>query len=546
MRSVGRHGIPFVLFGAVLACTAIVSEDAVQCVTDADCEKRGPDFEDTTCLPTGLCAPKRAPPPECTKNSDCRSRGDNQVCSSIHHRCVNVTSDECTVAYGDPLVDGTVLYGLLSEVGRDDSFYFREQQHLSAAKLAFSEFFDKAGVRFPGDRGAALVACSEHFPRKASAHLANLGVKAVIGPSSEEKQKAVVETLIPARVPSFSPWINGNPSSVLPEPAGFAWLVGAKRSDVVAPLNALLAEQEAKLKLDSGGSIQTVRVAVVVNAPPPPSFNPFAEYGALMDQRLVFNGKSAVENERDVVCDHCYKRFATSQSEKSVVDQRAAEILAFNPHFIIPFTDMDWGAQLLPKLEEKYAAAPSTTNRPIYLQPFLQIEDAGYKSLPVANADVRRRITGIRPLRDNSFEVFQNKFREAFRPVSAPQKLGPEPNPGAGRAFETALLLLFATYAALLEKVDVTPKDVIGAIENVTDSRASTKITLNDIQLGVQRLNAKSAIDLDGLFTFFDFDLQTNSAPPTWTTWCVGPAGQYDSGSRVFKGGSFGPPVFCQ
>jgi hypothetical protein len=532
------------LLGTLVACTAVVADDPVQCTVDSDCAARGPDFRDTICGPSGLCVAKPVPPPECTKNADCAAAGPDQVCSTLQHKCAPLTSEDCSVVYGDPHVDGTVLFGLLSEIGRDDTLYFRQQQHVSAAKLAFTEFFDKAGARLPGERGAALIACSEHSPRRASAHLANLGVKAVIGPSGENRQKAVVETLLPARVASFSPWINGNPSSVVPEAAGFAWLAGFKRSDVIAPLNALLAEQETRL--EAGGALAGVRVAVVLDTPTTSEFNPFAEYGDLMDQRLVFNGKSAVENERDAACGNCYRRFATNQADKSVVEQRAAEIVAFNPHFIIPFTDIDWGAQLLPELEERYAAAPKSVPRPIYLQPFLQIEDAGYKALPVMSAAIRRRITGIRPLRDNSFELFQNKFREAFRPPSAPDSLGAEANPGAGRAFETALLLLFATYAALSDNPDALSEDVVAALSKVTDSAAPTRITLNDIRVGVQRLNAKDRINLDGLFTFFDFDLATNSAPPTWTTWCVDASGQYLSGGRIFKDGTFGEPAFCQ
>jgi len=539
----------FVVLGTALACTAVVSEDAVQCSSDADCAARGPDFAGTICNPTGFCAPGQSttapgPPPECSKNSDCTARGANQVCSSISQKCIQVTSNECSVAYGTPEVDGTVLFGLISEIGRDDTLYFRQQQHLNAAKLAFTEFFDKAGARFPGNRGAALIACSEHFPRRVSAHLANIGVKALIGPSSEERQRAVVETLLPARVPSFSPWINGNPSAVIPESSGFAWLASFQRSDVVAPVNALLAEQEVKLKGAAG--LANVRVAVVINSPTTSTFNAFAEYGDLMDQRLIFNGKSAVENERDAACGNCYKRFGTSQAELAVVEKRADDIIAFKPHFILPYADIDWGAQLLPKLEEKYALQPVDVPRPIYIHPFLQIEDAGYKSLLVANADTRKRITGIRPVRDNSFEVFQNKFREAFRPPTAPEKLGPEPNPGAGRAFETALLLLFSTYAALGENQAATPEDVVAALKLVTDATAPTKITLNDIPAGVQRLNAKERINLEGLFTFFDFDVATQSSRATWTTWCVGDKGQYVSGSRVFKDGTFGPPVFCE
>lgn len=536
----------------LVACTSVVSEDAVQCSSDADCLARGPDFVDSVCNPTGLCEAK-APtavteaPPECTKTSDCSSKGANLVCSPIHKKCapLPLSDGECSVAYGDPMADGAVLFGLLSEIGHDDTLYFRQQQHLTAARLAFQEFFDKAGVVFPGNRKAALIACSEHYSRRVSAQLANIGVRAVIGPSSEERQKPVVETLIKARVPSFSPWINGNPSSVIPEATGFAWLAGFRRADVVAPLNALMAEQEAKLKADSAGAITSVRVAVIINTPSSSSFNAFAEYGDLMDQRLIFNGKSAVENQRDAACNNCYQRFETSQAALNVVAKRAQDIVAFNPHFIVPFADIDWGAQLLPKLEELYAAAPVTTNRPIYLQTFLQIEDAGYKSLNTADAAVRKRVTGIRPIRDNSFEVFQNKFREAVRPVSDPSKLGPDPNPGAGRAFETALLLLMSTYSALQDKADAAPEDVVAALKTVTDPAAATKVTLNDIQIGIAALNKKEHVKLSGLFTTFDFDGTTYSAPPTWTTWCLGDKGQYVSGARVFKDGSFGAPVFC-
>src|SRR6185369_5337153 len=105
-----------------------------------------------------------------------------------------------------------------------------------------------------------------------------------------------------------------------------------------------------------------------------------------------------------------------------------------------------------------------------------------------------------------TYEVFQNKFRDAFRPTSAPDKLGPAPNAGAGRAFETALLVLFATYAALLDNPDARPEDVVTALKVVTDASAPTRVTLNDIAVGIQRLNEKQHINLDGLFTAFDFD----------------------------------------
>ena len=531
--------------GSVLACTAIVSEDATQCSNDADCAARGPDFADTVCGPKGFCEAKPAPPPECTKNSDCTSKGSDMVCSALQQKCVSITNDQCKVEYGNPLDDGTVILGLLSEISDYDTLYFRQRQHLSAAKLAFREYFEKSGATLPGGRKAALVACTERFPRRVAAHLANIGALAVIGPSDEARQRAVVETLAQGKVPSFTPWMNGNPSAVIPESQGIAWIASFLRPEVVPPLNALVAEQETRIRTTRTPAPSSIRIATVINKPTTSTFNSFAEYGELMDQRLTFNGKSAVENQRDPACNNCYQRFETSQAAPAVVEQRAKDIFAFRPDIIIPFADIDWGAQLLPKLESLYAAEPPSTPRPIYVHTFLQIEDQGYKFLPVTNDDVRKRITGIRPVRDNSFEVFSNKFQDAYRSPTTPDKLGGAPNPGAGRAFETTLLLLFAAHAALVDDPAAGPESIVPALKKVTDKASATKVTLNDIPNGVARLNAKESIDLVGLFTSFAFDEKTQSARASWATWCVTPAATYVGGTRVFQNGSFGSTDYC-
>lgn len=531
------------VIGALASCTLLVDEDAAQCGIDADCAARGPDFSGTICSTQGLCVPAPAPAPECTKNSECAAKGPDLVCNAQAEKCVPLKSDDCRIEFGDPTVDGAVFFGLMSEVKPDDSLYFRETQHAMAAKLAFQEFFDRSGARFPGDRGAVLVVCGESAPRRAAAHLANLGVKAVIGPSNEGRQKAVVETLVPARIPSFSPWITGNPARVVTGSTGLAWLTSFERSDVVAPLNGLLAEQETRLK--TARSLENIRVAVIVGDGGTSSFNPYAQYGDLMDQRLFFNGKSAVENGRDSTCGNCYRRFGTSEAPPDVVAQRANDILAFAPHFIIPLADLDFGAQLLPELETQYATLPESS-RPIYLHPFLQVEEPGYKSLALSVGETRRRITGIRPLRDNGFELFQDKFKEAFRPPSNPEGLGPEPNVGAGRSFEAALLVLFSTYAALVENGAATPADVALALERVTDTTIAERVTLLDISRGISRVNARERINLDGLFSAFDFDPATNTSRATWTTWCLGQQGQLLSGTRLFDNGTFGPPAFCE
>jgi hypothetical protein len=535
------------LIGGV-ACTAIVTnEEAIQCKTNADCTTRGPDFVGTTCQ-SGFCqissastSPTDIPGATCHKNADCASKGDGFVCASNTGQCAPTKSDICDVAYGNPTEEGTVLYGLLSELGQKDTNFFRQQQYKYAAKLAFTEFFDNTNVRFAGGRKGALIACSQaHSPRAVAAFLANMGVKAVLGPSAEELQQPVVETLLPARIPSFSPWINGNPASVVEGAANYAWLATFRRADIVAPLNAYIAEKEKVIRAVNGNN--PIRIAVVVNqsSPPPatPVFNQYGEFADLMDKQLVFNGKSAVENGTDPGCtgNACYKRFDTNQADKATVTSRATAIAAFNPDLIIPFADIDWGAQLLPAIE---AAVATSASKPTYVQPFIQIEDQGYKSFDLTDQNVRTRFGGIRAVRDNSFEVFSSKFKASIPSPSNPAQVGPDPNPGAGRSFETALLILLSSYAAFLDDPNASPEKIIAALPKVTDSKAATRVTLIDLQNGVAQLNQKTTINFDGLFSQFDFDYSTHSTPATWTTWCVDNLGRYNSSGRTFTGTAF-------
>ena len=549
----------------LVACTAIVtSDDPVQCKNDGDCTKRGADFVDSMCA-AGFCVPKPVasttpdastaqpeastgiPGAECTTNAECASKGAGFVCSSNMGKCAPTTSEDCAVVYGDPTVEGTVLYGLMSEVGLGDTNYFRQKPYEYAAKLAFKEFFETTGVKFPGGRGGALIACSEHFPRRSAALLGNAGVKAIIGPSGEDRQRPVLETILPARIPTFTPWINGNPAAVVDGSSGFAWLAGFQRTEVIGPLNAYLAEKEKAIRATNGN--KKIRVAVVINHPSPDvptSFNAYGEFYDLTNQRLFFNASTAILNatDPDPACSGggCFKQFDTNQSTLADVTARAQAIADFKPDVVIPFTDIDWGAQLLQALEPAFATAGIA---PIYIHPFLQIEDAGYRALDLTDPKIRARVGGIRAIRDNSFEVFSGKYVAALTTAAA---VGAAPNPGAGRAFETSLLLLLASYAAFVDNANASPEQIVAALPQVTKSDAGVpRITLTDLQNAVSTLNQKQPINFDGLFSTFDLDFSQHSSPATWTEWCPTELGQYVSSGRAFKGDKFeGTATACQ
>lgn len=165
-----------VTVAAALSCTAVVSTTASQCSNDGDCAARGPDFEGTVCSAAGVCQVPPPPAAECTKSSDCAAKGKGFVCSSRIQSCLAVESEDCTVAYGDPSADGTVLFGLLSEVGKADTLYFRQGQHSRGGQLAFREFFETSDPPRGVPSAPPAFAAADAAPSTRAETIARLGV----------------------------------------------------------------------------------------------------------------------------------------------------------------------------------------------------------------------------------------------------------------------------------------------------------------------------------------------------------------------------------
>jgi hypothetical protein len=230
---------------------------------------------------------------------------------------------------------------------------------------------------------------------------------------------------------------------------------------------------------------------------------------------------------------------------KALVDR----VNAFAPHVLIPFTDIDWGSQFVPVFEETLKSLPAAVYRPVYLHPFTVSEDFGYSNSAVfpATAPQRRRVQGIRPARDNAFELFSQRYRETFRPASNPSKLGPLPSPGGGRAYETTLLLMMAMFDAAQRRGGgaFSPADVVASIPRVTDAKSQTKVTLNDITAGVAQLQAGRTIRVSGVWTQFDMDYDAKVAKPSWTTYCLDDKSQYYDTNRKFEASAFSAGSLC-
>ncbi len=96
----------------------------------------------------------------------------------------------------------------------------------------------------------------------------------------------------------------------------------------------------------------------------------------------------------------------------------------------------------------------------------------------------------------------------------------------------------------MVKTPEPTPEQIVASLPDVTNP-TGLKVTLTEIVPGVGRLNQKTAINLEGLFTFFDLDPTTQSSPATWTSWCLAAKGSYVSGAGVYKGGAFTATTTC-
>jgi hypothetical protein len=532
-------------------CSAFVRDDPVQCKTDADCEKRGPDFVGTACATggphVGFCVDQF---PlnlngECTANADCVDvTGPGSVCATIEgvNHCERLLSESCPAYVGDPFVERTAIYGVLGDVLPRDPSYVRDAGLAAAAKLAVDEFQADKGVELSGRRRVALVLCSQTTPRSSAAHLVRIGAKAVLGPTDAAKLTAVAEVTAPAGVPAFAGYLDENGAAALPEASGLVFSSGPSRESAVAALSAYLGENAAALLAPSGEA--RLRVMTVLG---PES----AGYGAVLSEALRYNGQTAAQNQNDPAC-RCYLEARADGGPAAVASAAAS----FRPHVLVPLMNTSWGATYLPAVE----AALGDGARPLYLHPFVREPDPGYRAAERATPGaLRARVAGLWPSRDEAaLSSFGDRYRAATAPAPGPP--GPPPNVSAARAYETMQLVLYASYAAALARPggDFSGADLARAVATVTAAGAA-RVGPGPLGIvpAVQTLNRPAGqgadgptyapIDFDGLLSTFEFD-QNQAAASAWQVWCLdGASAQYAGTPRVFKGGAFqgGAPGLC-
>lgn len=525
-----------------IGCSAIVAADPVQCTSDSECTARGPDFQGTGCALAGpnkgFCVENRsASVGECTTNADCVDlTGPGSVCTvdAAQPRCVPLLGDDCPLTYGNPFVENTVTFALLGDFTANDPGRGRDLGNFEAASLALSEFQQQSSFALAGNRRIALVGCSQARPKATTARLAAAGIKAILGPSDPAKLVRVVEQSGAFGIPVFATSAAQNTAVSVPGGTSAVFLTGSSQDGVVAGINGVLSDLSGTVRAARNRGF--VRVAVLVDGS-------LEAYAPVLREKLIFNGKTALQNQADASCANCYTAVSLTRDGAPIAPSEIAASLAeFKADIVIPLSEGGFGNYLA-----RVEALPAPAVPPYYLAPFIDVEDASYRVELASHSTLQSRVIGFRPLRQESaYASFESRYRSFAAAEAGP---GPMPSLQNVRIYEATQLAIYSTFMASRGGANgrFEGGQVAAAVPLVTAPGAETiDVGPLGIPNAVGALARTGKMNLNGLFTSFMF-LPNRSAANAWEVWCMDGSGRYGATKRTMTetGEWTGVPAVC-
>ncbi len=492
-------------------CSFLVNTaDRVQCSTDADCDAN-PALSGRVCE-VGFCALRPGPVQEdggagCSSTPACTqaNSGRASVCKRADRPCVPYQIDGCPSISGDwqnpnAIIIGSLLpFNVTTPTGLLESDYTKRIQR--AIDLAVDEI--NAGVPagfFIGNqsRPLAVLHCdSEANPdiaRKMFAHLTDTAgapavivgwdtdMAAVTQLAAEKKTTVVCSDCLAPFPAEPRVW------RVLPPLSGDAALVAAR-----------VLELQTQIKAQTPGDI---RVAVLVDGARAQKF--FLDE---LNKVLVFNGVGATANGSR------YLPVVTPDPTIDLIDydQHAKEIADFAPHIVIAAMAEDFPVKHLPRIEKRIG--PTTAPRPHYV--LTQISYDALKFEDVLDDDaLRARVSGTYPFlteaRAKNLARFESTYRAIYKEAANGNFSGYE-----------AVYALSLTIASRAGQPVLDGPQVAAGFPNLVSGPPF------DIGPGAELNMALSAlgsgpIDIRGLYTDLDWDLQTGEIRSDMGMFCFG------------------------
>ncbi len=285
-------------------CQAISNETAIQCTSEAECLRLGPDFADSTCdKVTKTCIKLTPTEGLCEKNVECLERiGGPAVCRKSDHKCVGLLTPECPDMLAQPGAlanDNVVVIGALSPNGTGDIGKTTVRvMDLALADVAFAG--NMPGVDGGPTRPVAAVGCREFgagidgLLRGVNHLVNNVKVPVIVGPINPG-HAAISATQVTLRnkvlliaPTSISAGLANLPNPIAPTP--LIWRLNYSDTSVARVIGKFI-EQVLEPYLKSKNGSAPIKVVVIQEE------NLIGvSGGAALQKVLFFNGKDAAGN----------------------------------------------------------------------------------------------------------------------------------------------------------------------------------------------------------------------------------------------------------
>ena len=446
----------------------------------------------------------------CATNHECSATGAPSICRLPAGECVALASPDCT-----PLADAralasedTVWIGSMFPLTGADADDFG-RTNARAVDLARRDFAQTLSG-LTASRPFGVVSCDDAVdPRRAAAHLVDVGVPAVIGfRSGAEAIDLPVATFLPNHVLSICATSTNPLVTRVPQTPGEPRLVWRTTYEFASTVGALAAfvsdvlEPQARARGELGAK-ESLRVARVR----PKN----AMQSALADavvRTLRINGKTISEDDRafrDLSFD---PEAAPASGEYARV---ASELLAFTPHVVL-FSGLSTAVnEVLAPVEERWPAA--ARHRPRYAS--IASITPGLLDLIGTSDERRHRVFGVSPPSSTPANLqFVSRYAETYPDDHVTKTNAPN------TSYDAFYLLAYATYA-LPHDEPVSGPALARAFARLQPPGKRIEAGMPGIFDGYSELTAGRAIDLVGATGDLDLDLATGEAALDEAILCV-------------------------
>jgi ABC-type branched-subunit amino acid transport system substrate-binding protein len=454
--------------------------------------------------PSGGASPV---PTGCASNSACVQShgGEPWLCRPSDGACVAIASDECRPLFdpGDLEAGDTVWLGaLFPEKGRIAESV--GLPNLEAADFARKEFA-RATRPLTGSgaslrvRRVALVACDDGDPDgavRAAHHLVeDVRVPAILGFRSGQEVMDLAASLLVARaVVSVATLATSPLITRIPQPAGvprMVWRTTFSLEDVATATAGFVHDYFEPRRPAIGPTRVTLVRADAAG---------HVAFGQALLERLVFNGKRAVDNgplyeELEVPAD---ARDAGGASDRILATSPSFVIILFDPRLAVPMVTA----------VENHWTTPGP--RPVYLVASDTLEP--YAPFLGRSPDRRGRTFSVVSASSSATNVsFVLRFNQAHE-LHVSRTLNP------GSSYDAFYWLAYAS--ALAPDGPVTGPELARAFERLVPPGRPIEVGPTDVYDALAQLSQGGHIDLEGTSTSLDFDLATGEAPSDFALVC--------------------------